>query len=1233
MATHRLLVKLALPKAMVAARESPFAARKGLAIERLFVVPPPVAESGQAFADGETGWYLATIEGEAGLGLDGGDSPWAAAHKFRRDATSVAPGARLLAVEPDLQQSWIEPPPGLAFAAEGAVCEPTPQDPLPLAKGPVFAWHLGDNFSRLKKARDATMASGADVTIAHLDTGYDPDQKGLKGQLDLSRQRNFVDKGKPNDATDSTPPSGFLKHYGHGTGTLGTLVGGKLQGMRPDGTEKDENGRKPYDGFNANTGDWLGGAPKAKVVPVRVANSVVQLWTSTVAQGIDYARAIGADVISMSLGGLPSGAWADAVNAAYEAGVVIVCAAGNNFGGLPMSALVWPARFNRAIAACGIMADRRPYYGMPMRIMQGNYGPPSRMGTAVAAFTPNVPWLRIGCPDVVDLDGAGTSSATPQIAATAALWLRRHKASLSYPRPWMKAEAVRQALFRSAQGHAEVPHEFFGAGVLEANAALAVKPKESELKIADADRGWFGFLAGLGGQALAEDPARALYQIEITQLALKSRSATAEIPDPDDETSPVNERKRLRFYEAILDETTPSPPLRRHLESLLGRGVGRPPPEPPPRPGDGSKPKTGSELPRRKRHRPPSRRRLQIFAIDPGSGAKLETAFINKTVADVRWESAPGRDSVLAPGPVGEYVEVVDVDPASGCAYEPVNLDDPLLLAQNGLAPSEGNPQFHQQMVYAVAMRTIETFEEGLGRRALWAPKRISKIVVDPRDGREKERYEERYVPRLRIYPHALRQANAYYSPDKVALLFGYFPAWREAASDGQPGHMVFTCLSHDIIAHETTHALLDGLHRRFQEASNPDVLAFHEAFADIVAIFQHFTLPELLRYDIARTRGDLKIGELMSNLAHEFGEALGRSKALRSAIGVDPAKTNYANTKESHERGSILVAAVFDAFLKIYQRRVDDLLRIATGGTGILRPGAIHPELVDRLADEAAKTARHVLTICIRALDYCPPVDITFGDYLRALITADADLVGVDKYGYRVAFLESFRARGIETGNVRTLSVESLQWASPQRQMPRLGEYLSRMNFDWTRYGDRRRAFENSRDNAAILHEWLEKEIDEEMAVNLGLNRNKLGKGPDQGFRPDEENRPRFEVHAVRPAHRVSPDGVIRSTLVVVLTQRRRVAVDPEAKKLPPFDARDEWFWFRGGSTLIIDPADREEPIRYAIVKSIWSKNRARWQQMWRAENLGLNLRSLYFGAESGTEENEPFALLHVGD
>ena len=101
-------------------------------------------------------------------------------------------------------------------------------------------------------------------------------------------------------------------------------------------------------------------------------------------------------------------------------------------------------------------------------------------------------------------------------------------------------------------------------------------------------------------------------------------------------------------------------------------------------------------------------------------------------------------------------------------------------------------------------------------------------------------------------------------------------------------------------------------------------------------------------------------------------------------------------------------MAAVFDAFLMIYRRRTEDLLRIATGGSGVLSPGAIHPDLVERFAREANRSAAHVLEICIRALDYCPPVDITFADYLRALITADADLVGVDKYGYRVAFLRS---------------------------------------------------------------------------------------------------------------------------------------------------------------------------------------------------------------------------------
>ena len=220
---------------------------------------------------------------------------------------------------------------------------------------------------------------------------------------------------------------------------------------------------------------------------------------------------------------------------------------------------------------------------------------------------------------------------------------------------------------------------------------------------------------------------------------------------------------------------------------------------------------------------------------------------------------------------------------------------------------------------------------------------------------------------RLRIYPHALRDRNAYYSPDKKALLFGYFPVGIKDASN-TPGTLVFTCLSHDIIAHETTHALLDGVHPRFNEPVNPDVLAFHEAFADIVALFQHFSYPGVLRDQIARTRGNLASENLLGQLAQQFGRASGRGSALRDALGRHRSDDRQmdgrtrrtsapsSNTREPHARGAILVAAVFGAFLKVYRARTVDLYRIATEGTGVLREGDIHPDLSNRLADEAAR-------------------------------------------------------------------------------------------------------------------------------------------------------------------------------------------------------------------------------------------------------------------------------------
>src|SRR5262249_1126304 len=147
------------------------------------------------------------------------------------------------------------------------------------------------------------------------------------------------------------------------------------------------------------------------------------------------------------------------------------------------------------------------------------------------------------------------------------------------------------------------------------------------------------------------------------------------------------------------------------------------------------------------------------------------------------------------------------------------------------------------------------------------------------------------------------------------------------------PGSMTFTCLSHDIVAHETTHAILDGMHRRFENPTNPDMLAFHEAFADIVALFQHFTFPEAVENQIAPTRGDLNSAQLLAGLAQQFGLAVGMRGALRSAIGRPPNVSDYRTMMEPHARGGILVATIFDAFVSIYNLRTADLMRIASGG------------------------------------------------------------------------------------------------------------------------------------------------------------------------------------------------------------------------------------------------------------------------------------------------------------
>ena len=576
----------------------------------------------------------------------------------------------------------------------------------------------------------------------------------------------------------------------------------------------------------------------------------------------------------------------------------------------------------------------------------------------------------------------------------------------------------------------------------------------------------------------------------------------------------------------------------------------------------------------------PARRPLKVYAFDPSLGRMLG----NHLTLDVRYEP-------LKPGPIGSRFAVVDYDGAAKQFYQPVDLDSPAVLLRGGLDPSESDPRFHQQMVYAVASETLERFEVALGRKVRW---RHAKRRSDP----------------LRLFPHALRQANAFYSREAGGILFGYFRAGDDVEGEVLPGQTVFTCLSHDIIAHEVTHAVIDGIRQHFTEPTNIDVAAFHEAFADLAALFRHFSHEEALVETLQRTGGLLYGPSLASEgeegggkapigaqlapdnplvfLARQFGMVSGHGVGLRGAIDKAADPNDIRTLTEPHARGSILVAAMFDAYFTTYVRRTSDLFRIYRAGSGHRAPTELPTPLAAMLAERASKTAEMFFQICARALDYCPPVDITFGDFLRAVITADIDLYPVDAHSVRNAIMQAFRRRGIVPSGCSYFSEEALRWPDPQQGLPPVEGLV---------FGDPNGLTKAEKDaDGPILSRYARNNA---AALGFDLSRGKIA------------------ATSYHPMFRLGEDGVLRIDMVVELIQTTEEPFDPDAPTAGSFK-------MRGGVTLLIanqpiEDDERAAPrVRYVIPR-LRDDDRTRYQ------------RSAYSAGGYMTSDHRiDFALVH---
>ncbi len=464
------------------------------------------------------------------------------------------------------------------------------QNPTP------FIWHLDDEHSQLRKANEKVFPAintGAEieqredvVKIAHIDTGYLPDHPSLPGNIDRKNAKSF-DWGN-NNAIDNDDPLAAGEQQGHGQGTISILAGNWV-----DLEHTDNN----YKGF-------FGAIPNARVLPIKVGETVALISGKRFARAVDYAIEQGCEVITMSMAGLPSKVMAKAVNRAYEAGVVIVSAASNSFSKgagvtLPKRTL-YPARYDRVIAAVGAAYNKKPYlnkYHVDTRAaggryMQTCYGPESVLPTSIAAYTPNISWFNKmennpdGSISYYVKSGGGTSSATPQIAAAAALYIQHYRKELKdYEGSWKKAEIVRQALFHSADASTAYNY-VYGNGLLRAFEALDpqyspdnLKDQVRRAKPAPEKRRFLGGLFGVWrnrslGTDLSEDAIESLQDMMATEINQLLHKDPALFPwldklDLDDEEFPLDDPDMVQ---KILDSEYSSDFLRQQLLSRESAG-------------------------------------------------------------------------------------------------------------------------------------------------------------------------------------------------------------------------------------------------------------------------------------------------------------------------------------------------------------------------------------------------------------------------------------------------------------------------------------------------------------------------------------------------------------------------------------------------------------------------------------------------------------------------------------
>jgi hypothetical protein len=371
---------------------------------------------------------------------------------------------------------------------------------------------------------------------------------------------------------------------------------------------------------------------------------------------------------------------------------------------------------------------------------------------------------------------------------------------------------------------------------------------------------------------------------------------------------------------------------------------------------------------------------------------------------------------VFLDGPVAPRVAVLDFEPNSGALARPARFAAPTAGSRMGSYEvphpvSMGNPDVDPVAtavsVFGAVHKTIGMFEErdALGRPVDWA--------FD--------------APQLLVIPRAGEMANAYYERESHSLQFFFFPD--PTGSD----RLIHTANSQDIVAHETAHALLDGVAPDLYSAISPQSLAIHEAVADLASLLVSLRSRELTTRVLEETGGQIRDSNAFSGLAEQF--AIGQELASHYLRNLNNrTRVQDVPSHDSHELSTVLSGAFYTLLLSTYNDLREHYASKSTPDPGVVaEPEANYVEQTATAGQPPSATqstsealgsdekalyvaAERIKRTLLRGLDYLPPGDVNFADLARAVLASDK-ASHPDSSTLREWLIQEFVTRGMVPG------------------------------------------------------------------------------------------------------------------------------------------------------------------------------------------------------------------------